>query len=194
MAYTEVVVVWSGALPGMPGYSKFRFIGEITGSTLTTAAANLKTFLNAFSNYVPSVLSLTIQPSASIHDDDGTLTSVVSIPSPPTPVSGFASGSVISAQGIMVRWITGAINGGHKVEGRTYIVPVGVVAAQADGTVVDSIRTTVQAAAITFAQSTPSPAVNSRANPAKPLRGNQTTAMLTAVVSDKMVVLRSRRD
>jgi len=178
----------------MPGYSKFRFIGEITGSTLTTAATNLKTFLSAVNNNIPSVLTLTIQPSASIHDDDGTLTSVVSIPSPPTPVSGFGSGSVISAQGILIRWITGAINGGHKVEGRTYLVPVPVIVAQSDGTVQDGIRTSVQTAAIAFAQSTPSPAVNSRANPAKPLRGNQTTAMLTAVVSDKMVVLRSRRD
>jgi len=194
MAYTELVVQWSGALAGMPGYSKFRFIGELSGSQLTSAAANLSTFLGVVKTYIPSALTLTISPSASWHADDGTLTAEVAIPTPPAAIVGLGSGSVMAASGAMVRWLTGAINGGHKVEGRTYLVPLVVGAAQSDGTILDGTRLAIENAAKTFATSTPSPAVNSRANPAKPSRGNQTSSVTTASVPDKQVIMRSRRD
>lgn len=194
MAYTEVVVLWQGALGGLPGYSKFRFIGELSGGTLTTAAANLRTFLEAIKSNLPSAVSLTIQPSASWHDDDGTLTAEVAIASPPAATQGSGAGSVSAASGFLVRWFTGAINGGKKVEGRTYFVPVSIAVLQSDGTISDSNRTAIQTAANTFAQSTPSPAVNSRARPGNPAAGNQTVAIISATVPDKQVVLRSRRD
>jgi hypothetical protein len=194
MAYTELVVLWQGALGGMPGYSKFRFIGELTASQLNTAAANLRTFLLVAGGQVPNVLTLTIQPSASFHADDGTLTGEIAITTPPAAVPGGGAGVVSAASGFMVRWITGAINGGHKVEGRTYFVPVVSAAFQADGTIADTFRTTVQTAANVFATSTPSPAVNSRSRPGNPAAGNQTTAIVSATVPDKQVVMRSRRD
>lgn len=194
MAYTELVVLWQGALSGMPGYSKFRFIGELSGSTLNTAAANLKTFLEAVKGAIPTVLTLTIQPSASWHGDDGTLTAELPITTVPAAVVGTGSGNVVAASGWMVRWITGAINGGKKVEGRTYFVPMVTAVCQLDGTITDANRTLYATAANTFASSTPSPAVNSRARPGNPAAGDQTIAIQSAIVPDKQVVLRSRRD
>jgi hypothetical protein len=194
MAYTELVVLWQGALNGMPGYSKFRFIGEISGSQLQSAATNLTTFLNAWKAWIPSALTLTIQPTATTHADDGTLSGEVVIPTPPAPIAMTGAGVVMAASGAMVRWQTGAINGGHKVEGRTYFVPAIANLGQSDGTIVDATRTTLAAAATAFATSTPSPAVNSRANPAKPARGNATYAIISATIPDKQVIMRSRRD
>lgn len=194
MAYTELVVLWQGALAGMPGYTKMRFIGELTGSQLSTAATNLAAFLNVAKTYIPNALTLTIQPTATWHADDGTLTAEVAIPSVPAALVCLGSGGVAAATGMLVRWQTGAINGGHKVEGRTYIVPVYSGALQSDGTLLDTNRNALQTAANTFASSTPSPAVNSRSRPGNPAAGNQTVAMLSAIVPDKQVVLRSRRD
>lgn len=193
MAYTELVVVWTGA-SGLPGYSKFRFIGELNGSQLNSAAANLRVFLAALVGQIPSIVTLAIQPGASWHEDDGTLTAEVAIPTPPTTVGGTASGTYSAASGFMVLWNTGAINGGKKVRGRTYFVPCPTVAFQNDGTILDAARTTIQAAATAFATSIPSPAINSRARPTNPAAGNQTNAILGATVPDKQVVLRSRRD
>lgn len=194
MAYTELVVVWSGALAGMPGYSKFRFIGELTPTQVNAAAANLKTFLEAIKANIPSVLTLSIQPSATWHLDDGTLSAEVAVTSLPAPVSGTGGGVVSAATGFMVRWITGAINGGKKVEGRTYFVPCVTLSFQTDGTLADANRVVIQNAANTYATSTPSPAVNSRSRPGNPAAGDQTVVINSAVVPDKQVVMRSRRD
>lgn len=194
MAYTEVVVLWTGALAGLPGYSKFRFQGELGGTTLTTAGANLRTFLDAIKAGIPSAVTLTVQPSATWHDDDGTLTAELALPTPPAAVVGTGAGAINAAAGFLVRWFTGAINGGKKVEGRTYFVPTVNSTFDTNGTIADAFRTTAQAAANAFAASTPSPAVNSRARPGNPAAGNQTVSILSATVPDKQVVLRSRRD
>jgi hypothetical protein len=193
MAYTELLVTWTGA-SGLPGYSKFRFIGELSGSTLNSAAANLKTFLDAIKAYLPSIVTLAFSPGATWHADDGTLTAEVAIGTVPANVVGTGAGAYLSAAGFLVFWNTGAINGGHKVRGRTYFVPTPVNIAQSDGTIIETARTIIQAAATAFATSTPSPAINSRSRPGNPAAGDQTTVVLSATVPDKQVVLRSRRD
>ena len=193
MPYTEMLVTWA-PLPGGTGYSKFRFIGGITGSALNTAAANLRTFLDAIKAIVPTGVTLTFQAGVSVHADDGTLTFEDTITTVPSPVTGTVTATYASASGLMVMWNTGAINGGHKVRGRTYFVPCATGVFQSDGTIVDATRTTVLNAANTFATSTPAPCVNSRARASNPAAGNQTVAMISATVPDKQCVLRSRRD
>lgn len=193
MAYTEVVAVWSGP-GGLPGYSKFRFTGALTGAQLDSAAANLRTFLFAIRTFLPSVVTIAIQSGASVHEDDGSLTGELTIGTLPSNVAGSGTGVWSAASGFMVLWNTGAINGGKKVRGRTYFVPAVATVFDADGTVVDATRNTVLNAANVFAGSTPSPAVNSRAREGNPGAGNQTVSIINATVSDKQVVLRSRRD
>jgi hypothetical protein len=193
MAYTELLVIWRGGT-GLPGYSKFRFIGELTGAQLNAAAANLQTFLTVVRANIPSTVTLEMQSGVSVHADDGTLTAEGSIGTLPPPLAGAAAAGYSAASGFMVLWNTGAINGGKKVRGRTYFVPVTIGMFQNDGTIVDSTRTTLLAAANAFATSVPSPAVNSRARPSNPAAGNQTTAIISAAIPDKQVVLRSRRD
>jgi hypothetical protein len=193
MAYTELVATWSG-VSGLPGYSKFRFIGELTPSQLNSAAANLRTFWDAIKATLPGAVTITIQPGASFHADDGTLTGETSITTPPTAVVGTGGSVYSAASGYMVLWNTGAINGGKKVRGRTYFVPTSTLIFESNGTITAANVTAVQAAATAFATSTPSPAINSRARPGNPSAGNQTNAVLSGQMVDKQVVLRSRRD
>lgn len=193
MSYTELVVVWSG-VTGLPGYSKYRFIGELTGSQLNAAAANLGTWLNAIRPVIPLNVTLTIQPGASTHSDDGTLTSELTIGTVPGPYVGSGLSTYSAASGAMILWNTGAINGGKKVRGRTYLVPATTGVLQNDGTILDATVTALTTAANVFATSTPSPAVNSRARPNNPAAGDQTTAMISGQCQQKQVVLRSRRD
>jgi hypothetical protein len=193
MAYTELVAVWSG-VNGLPGYSKFRFIGELTPSQLNSAAANLRTFWDAIKATLPGGVTITIQPGASYHADDGTLTGETTITTPPTAVVGTGGAVYSAASGYMILWNTGAINGGKKVRGRTYFVPTSTLIFENNGTITLTNVALVQAAATAFATSTPSPAINSRARPGNPAATDQTAAILSAQMVDKQVVLRSRRD
>lgn len=193
MAYTEVVVVWSGA-NGLPGYSKFRAVTSLSSTQLNAFAANVMAFFSAIKALVPAIVTFTMQPGASVHEDDGTLINEATITSLPAPVVCTGSGAYSAASGILVLWNTGAVNGGKKVRGRTYLVPVSTTVLQADGTIVDAQRTVVQTAANTLVGATPAPAINSRARASNPLATNATVQVVSAVVSDKQVVLRSRRD
>jgi len=193
MAYTELLALWTGPA-GLPGYSKFRFIGDLSGSQLDAAAANLRTFLEAIKARLTSQIHIQIQSGASVHDDDGTLLSERTIGTVPLETVGSGGTNFSAASGFMVLWNTGAINGGKKVRGRTYFVPAATSNFDTDGTILEANRATILAAANAFAASTPSPAVNSRARPGNPAAGNQTTAVINATVSDKQVIMRSRRD
>jgi hypothetical protein len=194
MAYTEMLAIWTG-ISGLPGYTKMRFFGELTAvADLDAAAANFRTWLAAAAAQVPSGVSIQVQGSASLHADDGLLTGELPIATPPAVVTGAGSGNYAAPAGALVRWITSGINGGHKVEGRTYIVPLSGGGLETNGTLANAYRTGLLAASIVFANSSPSPAVNSRAYPSNPLRGNQTHEINNAIVPDKAVILRSRRD
>lgn len=193
MPYTELLVVWTGP-SGLPGYSKFRFIGTLSTGQVDAAAANVKAFFLAMASRLPTAVTFAVQSGVSFHGDDGELTGESTIATLPTAVVGTASGTYSAASGYMVLWNTGAINGGKKVRGRTYFVPAATAIFDPDGTITEAARASILTAAQTFATSTPSPAINSRARPSNPGAGNQTVAVIGATVSDKQVVMRSRRD
>jgi hypothetical protein len=193
MAYTELVAVWTG-VSGLPGYSKFRFVGVLSGAQINSAAANIKALFDAVKSYIPAAIGIAVQASASVHDDDGTLQSEQAVTVLPAPTACTGAGAYSAASGALINWATGAINGGKKVRGRTFLVPVVVNAFQTDGTLLDATRTAIQNAASTFVGSTPTPAINSRKKPDNPLSGDQTSVIISAAVPDKQVVLRSRRD
>ena len=193
MSYTEILTIWTGAT-GLPGYTKMRYVGELSSGQLTSAAANWRTFLDSIKAIIPTIVTLTVQPTASFHQDDGTLIGEAAIVSPPAPVIGTGAGAYLSASGLLILWNTGAVNGGKKIRGRTYFVPMTANAAQSDGTIVETNRTTVQSAATTLVASTPPPAINSRARASNPTATDATVIVVSANVPDKQVVLRSRRD
>ena len=193
MSYTELLTIWTGAT-GLPGYTKTRYVGELTGGQLTSAGTNLRTFWDSIKALIPSIVTLTIQPTASFHEDNGDLIGESAIATPPTAVVGTGAGAYLAASGFLILWNTGVVNGGKKIRGRTYFVPMTANAAQSDGTIVEANRTVVQSAANALVLSTPAIGINSRARAGNPGAVDTTVLVISANVPDKQVVLRSRRD
>ena len=89
-------------------------------------------------------------------------------------------------------WLTTTPATSRLVVGRTFLVPMGVQAYQSDGTIVDSSRTGLQTAAnVLVAATTPTMVVWRR-----PVggAGGSVAPVTAARVSDKVAVLKSRRD
>jgi hypothetical protein len=202
VAMNRVRVAWTG-FTGGPGLSTFYF-----GSSTTDMGA-LKAFLVAMCAYVPNSVTMTIPiVGDQINDTDG---KIVGSWGPGTNggTAGGAGGATAysAVSGFAVGWKTSAIVAGQRVQGRTFFVPATTNAYQTDGTIQDSVRTAIGTAATTFitayagefkvfarpfagkaAEAGPPP------KPAIPARVGQACQVITALIPDKTMALRSRRD
>lgn len=203
VAMNRVRVAWTG-FTGAPGVSTFYF-----GSTTTDMAA-LKTFFTSLGPYLPNSVNIAVPAIGDqINDTDGAITG---------SWSGLNGGSVVGtggstgysgASGFAVNWKSTLIVAGRRVQGRTFFVPSAVIAYQSDGTIVESLRTTITTAANTLvtayagefkvwsrpfagraAVGTPG---TPGYRPAKPARVGVAAQVLAAAVPDLAVVRRSRR-
>jgi hypothetical protein len=116
----------------------------------------------------------------------------------PTPAIGIQNNTVVytGGSGFVVDWITGAVWQGHKVRGRTFIVP-SVLTNANDGTVLPAVVTAGQAAgAALIADPTTTFAVWAKkfddSKPPKQTAG-ALFAVTGAIVPDRSAQLRSRR-
>lgn len=191
MSFTELLVVWSG-FTGAPGYTKMRFDGALDSAGASTAAANMKTWLNAFSGYIPQGATLTWSSTATIHADNGTQTGAVAITTVPAPLAGASAAAYAGGSGAQVTWLTGAFAGGRAVKGRTYLVPFTSAAFEPDGTINSTALAALRGFSATFATSTPAPVVWSR-KPSNAPTEFLIAHMTGASVPDKAALLRSRR-
>lgn len=187
------VITWiSSGYTGSPGYTKFKFMGALDTASANTAAANSRTFLSTIAAHTPTIANYACQSTCQTFTDAGVLTGEVAVSVLPAVINGSAAGAYVGGAGAVVYWLTGAINGGHKVKGRTYLVPLAATAFQSDGTLASALVTSLQTAANTFAASTPAPVVNSR-KLGQADRGDQTTILSGAQVKDRSAFLRTRR-
>lgn len=191
MSYTELLWVWSG-FAGAPAYTKFRFEGALTGAQAGTAGSNVKTFLTSCSSYIPNTVVLAAPANAQIFDDDGTLQSEVALSPSVSNTTGGAAGTYAAPAGMCVHWLTGSVHLGHKVRGRTFLVPLASSAFDTDGTFASTPLGNIRAAATAYAASSPKPVIVSR----KPFGGGVASlvAQITAAqVNDRAAILKSRR-
>lgn len=190
---TYSVITWiSTGYSGSPGYTKFKFNGILDAGTAATAATNSRSVLSAIAAAgIPSICSYACQANFQVYTDAGVLSNEGAF-TPPSGVTGAQSGSYVGGAGAVIYWLTGQINGGHKVKGRTFIVPLAAAAYQNDGTLASAIVTSLQTAASTFATSTPQPVVNSR-KLGQADRIDATFNISGAQVKDRSAFLRSRR-
>lgn len=202
VAMNRVRVAWTGGSV-VAGLSTFYF-----GSSTTDMAA-LKAFFTTLMFKVPNSISATIPiVGDQINDTDG---KIIGSWGPGTNggVAGGGGGSTAysGVSGFCVDWKSSAIVAGRRVQGRTFFVPASTSVYQTDGTIIDSERTAITTAATTLitayagelkvfarpfagkaAEAGPPP------KPAKPARVGQACQVIAAIVPDKAVVLRSRRD
>lgn len=169
-----------------------KFMGALTAAECTTVAAAMRAFYAALTLLTPSNVTYTWQQPAQVYSDAGVLTNEVTIPSLPAPQSATGTNSYAGGTGAVVFWNTGAINGGHKIRGRTYLVPLSSNTFGSGGTITTSAQNTINAAAAALIATVPNLAVNSRSLD-QPDRGNQTVSVVSASLPNRSAVLRTRR-
>lgn len=202
VAMNRVRVTWTG-FTGQPGLSTFYF-----GSTTTDMGA-LKAFLVSMAAFIPNAVTLSIPVTGDqINDTDGKITGSWG-PGTNGGIVGGAGGATAysGVSGFCMDWRSGQIIAGRRVQGRTYFVPSTTNAYQTDGTIVDSVRTTLTTAATTFIAayagefkvfSRPFPGRAAEAGPppkpAIPARVGVACQVISGFPPDKAIALRSRRD
>jgi hypothetical protein len=163
----------------------------------TQAAVNaVRAFWFSLGPKIPAAYSLTVDPTIELHDMvTGDLTGTETAATAPAVVA--ATGATAWAAGVGGRmdWLTGSVAAGHRIRGRTYVVPLITSAYAADGTLSDADVTsftgygTTLISALTTGNAPLS--VWTRISP------KTTSAYLTNVTSarfaDQVSVLRGRR-
>lgn len=191
------VVTWiSGGYTGAPGYTKLKYMlspgANATVAEANAAAANGRVLLASTAANMPTGVTYQCQTLAQSYDDAGVLTGEVTITAVPAQITGSGGTTYPGGVGAVVYWLTGALNGGHRVKGRTYFVPLANNAFASDGTLAAGLVTSLGGAAATYVGTTPTPAVNSRKLDQAD-RGNQTNAVISSSLKDRTAFLRTRR-
>lgn len=181
----KVVVEWTG-FPGAPGYSVF-YRGE---DNVLTAA--LRTFYESVKTVIPTNVNIQVASSGDVVDSvTGALSGNWTSPAN-TVVDCTGAGSYGAPAGAMVKWLTSAIVNGRRLRGKTFLVPIISSAMETDGSINFTLITQIQNAAAALLTSEAGNLgvwhrpVNST--------GGSWSPITSAVVPDRVAVLRSRRD
>lgn len=177
----RVRTVWTG-LRGLPGVTTMYTSDQPAGISL----ADLKAFWDTVRTLVPTGCTMTIQPTGEIVDAaTGQATGNWSATAPSASV-GAVAGVYSAPTGAVINWLTGQFAAGRQIRGKTFIVPLAGACFQADGTLADSNRGTLETAAKALTASTFNITCWSR-------RSGASAQVVDATVPDMAVVLRSRR-
>jgi hypothetical protein len=175
-------------------------MGLTDGAALNSAGAAIRTFFQAIATQLPNAATVQVQSTVQIYEmSNGLLLREETMSTAPTVVTGSATAGTLysGGVGVYVTWITGAVYNGHKVRGRSFIVPL-VLGGAADGTLGTGTQTLVQNAANTLVSGQAGKfAIWSKTftDPPKPVQiGGGLSTVTAANVPDKTGILRSRRD
>lgn len=202
MAVGIVRTGWSGTSGG-PGLTQLA-VREGAGAFWTTTQAQnavnaVRAFWFAINAYLPDEIVLTTSPVVDIYNEvDGELQASVSAPTAPTSVSGTSTAVYSMASGMKVNLNTTGIRFGRRVRGGIYLVPAGGNTMTATGLTASAARTAVNTAGGTLISSLASSGlelvVYSRPQTVPTARVGALTAVTAIETSEKVAVLRGRRD
>ncbi len=189
----RVTAKWTGGAIGS-GFTNFFF--QAGTSTAQAAADSARAFL--FSAYgaaqalLPTGISIAFTAGVDVLDVvSGALTGTVAI-TPPANVTGSGTGSYAAPTGACVTWLTGGVVNGHRLRGRTFLVPMAGNAFENDGTLSATTLSSINSAATTFISAAPDFAIWHRPA-AGGGGGGQATTAIAFRVADQAAVLTSRR-
>lgn len=196
-------LVWTG-FPGAPGVTTLYF------GDAASAQSAVHDWLVAIQSWLPPDVHITLQPGGDVIEDTNGALSAVWAGTVKPEVQGTAGFPEYSApSGALTRWETLAIRGGHRLRGRSYLVPLTRIAYAPDGALAAAAVAALAAAANALVGAvTPNMLVwqrprvaraaytDGRGIPHKALSGRlgSSAPVVTASVATKAVVLRSRRD
>jgi hypothetical protein len=189
---------WTG-FSGAPGYTNLHF-SEFVSEGYTQAMADGATaktvaFWDAIKTVLPTVVTITVDPVVDIiQSDTGNLVGEFTT-TPGAAKVGLQAGSYAGPAGACIAWGTTGIRNGRRIRGRTFIVPLGTASYEANGTLLAANLTAIQNAANGLIANT---GVTDFTVWSRPSSSTATDGVAfpatTAVVRDKVAVLRSRRD
>lgn len=195
---SRIRVAWQN-WPGAPGVSTF-FYGTALGSLPTQAQVDgVRAFFFSLAGLLPSGLSITVPNSGDqINWLDGKITGSWSVPSAPLAVAGTGTGNYAGNAGAVIHWLTDDVVNGHRVRGRTFLVPLVSTAFDTAGSLSPTALNTISSAGNTLRTVADGPpAVWSRPftdkTGAKPHRDGSAHPVTSVRVPDLAVSQRSRR-
>jgi hypothetical protein len=182
--------IWTGGTIGT-GYTAFHAVGG-TEQYFADQTSNfmLAACGSGASSAIPNGIKVTPDGFVDILSAaSGSLVSSVGITAP-SVINGGSGGSYAAPGGVCVNWSTGGVVGGKRVRGRTFIVPLNSTKYDTQGTLDDSYRTSLMAAAFTYRNGTHQPVVWHR-----PVggAGGSVHVITGSGVRDRVSLLTSRR-
>lgn len=183
---------------GGPGVATFYFLDT------TTAIPSLRTFWQGLAAAMPSTVHIQVENAGDIINDvNGDLVGAWG-DDPVLASNGGAGGAYVAPAGACVSWKTETILDAHRVQGRTFVVPLAAANYEADGTLTAAIIANIQALALEFIIEQSASFViwhrpfegraATETRPAKAAHAGGHALVTSSRVSDRAAILRSRRD
>lgn len=195
MTTYRVRTVWSG-IEGPPGFTVMYF-SQITGVPVAVAS-----FWTAMLSKIPRTVTLTVEGTGDIIDETTGLITGSWVEAAPAPMVGTGDSEFAGPAGASIRWETGQIVAGHRVRGKTFVVPIPASSFGANGRINAASFGVYNAAAAAFAAassigfviwSRPRAASVAPARP-HPQRNGSVHPVIAGNALSNAAVLRSRRD
>lgn len=191
----KVQARWEG-FQGAPGYTNWYGLSDGDAAAAANALApRMRTFFNAIVAGIPQDANVKVQRLYQVIDGlTGRIQQEASLTADPAVVTGGGTGVYAGPAGAVVNWETGLFNSaGHRIRGRSYIVPLNGTAYENDGSISPTFLTSLQAAATAAVGGLGGLVVWSRPTTKGGSDGVARTVS-AAVVHDRVCILRSRRD
>jgi len=190
----RIPVTWTG-FPGGPGVSTF----YATNAALMLNG--LEMFFTALVDYLPSDVVITLPETGDVIDPvSGELTGTWT-EAARDPIAGGAGGAYAAPVGIAYTWHTDTVVHGHRLTGRTFIVPTAGTVFDSDGSIATAWLGALGSAGDLMVSGTGGsfviwnrPVTASPGPPVREARAGGFSEVISATLSDKAAVLRSRRD
>lgn len=174
---------------GGNGFTVLHFTTAGSGGVAQQIAADTESFFDDFVGALPNDVTIDFDDEVLDLGEDGSLVAVYGV-TPPTTVTGTGAGEFSRAAGARLDWQTGAIVGGRRFVGRTFLVPVHGSVWDVNGLLDSSFISAANTSCANFITAT-------SAN--RPLRIWSRTHQVSHVVTSgscpaKGAILRGRRD
>lgn len=183
----KIPVAW-GSWAGAPGVSTFYTFG----GNLDNDVAAIRAFFNSLALQFPSGITFSVPGVGDTIDDaTGLINGAWNATAAPAIVTGTGSGAYAGNAGGIVHWLTSGVANGHRVRGRTFLVPLIATAFDTQGSLSTTALTAIRSAAATL--------ISSGAGDFRVWHrpvggaGGASFATLTSSVPDLAITLRSRR-
>lgn len=185
----EYVARWSGGRIGA-GATVFHFESIGSNAAAQILANGVRTFFDSLKGFLPQSINIDFDTEVRDLTSAGGLSAVYPITKPAavvgTNVSSYAAGT-----GLLVRHTTGVIAGGRRLQGRTFLVPIGSANFTNTGEALPATQTTIAGYFATLKAT----AGGTGANFAVWSRKNATVAPIqVSTVVSRVTTLRTRND